>query len=368
MPDASYEFTRDGWPIAACLHGFAQVHRRRDRLPRRRPPRSGTTCSPRSRHVGFCLAELADSHVRPADLEPLAPRRVLRHREGARHRHPLGAPAAPERHPARARGREPGLRPPHHRRGGRVGHAGLLDRAAPAVLRRPEARAVVLDRRRARRTPTTRTSGTPRSAACGSSASTPPSVGLPMALELYEDTYLGTADSAVRLVEEIGLDNVGLNPDVANLIRLHRPVEDWRELFAKTLPYANYLHVKNYTRDEAGRRTGRESPSTMETGLINYRQVLRDAVDRGFRGIVLMPSSTAATASACAPQPPTSAPAARLSRRLACARTTTAGSSRRRRSACTWPALHRVSPSRRTQPRRHAVRTNRYQAGRTMPP
>ncbi|WNY35397.1 hypothetical protein Q9Q99_13040 [Curtobacterium flaccumfaciens] len=41
------------------------------------------------------------------------------------------------------------------------------------------------------------------------------SVGLPMALELYEDTYLGTADGAVRLVEEIGLDNVGLNADVA---------------------------------------------------------------------------------------------------------------------------------------------------------
>ena len=106
-----------------------------------------------------------------------------------------------------------------------------------------------------------------------------PLLAIPMALELYEDTYLGTADSAVRLVEEIGLDNVGLNADVANLIRLHRPVEPWRELFAKTMPYANYLHVKNYTRDEAADQSWSTSvPSTMETGLINYRQVLRDAV------------------------------------------------------------------------------------------
>jgi sugar phosphate isomerase/epimerase len=113
-------------------------------------------------------------------------------------------------------------------------------------------------------------------------------VGLPMALELYEDTYLGTAASAVRLVEEIGLDNVGLNPDVANLIRLHRPVEDWRDLFAATLPLANYMHVKNYTRDEAADGSWSTSaPSTMETGLINFRQVLRDAVDIGFRGIIM---------------------------------------------------------------------------------
>jgi sugar phosphate isomerase/epimerase len=86
----------------------------------------------------------------------------------------------------------------------------------------------------------------------------------------------------------VGLDNVGLNPDVANLIRLHRPVEDWRELYAKTLPYANYWHVKNYTRDEAADGSWATSvPSTMETGLINYRQVFKDAIELGYRGIIL---------------------------------------------------------------------------------
>jgi sugar phosphate isomerase/epimerase len=114
-------------------------------------------------------------------------------------------------------------------------------------------------------------------------------VGLKMSLEMYEDTYLGTADSSVRLVEEIGLDNVGLNPDIGNLIRLHRPIEDWREMFAKTLPYANYWHVKNYMRDEAADGSWATAfPTTMETGLINYRQVVRDALALGFEGIFLM--------------------------------------------------------------------------------
>ncbi|MEV7631429.1 sugar phosphate isomerase/epimerase family protein [Microbacterium sp. NPDC089318] len=113
-------------------------------------------------------------------------------------------------------------------------------------------------------------------------------VGMRVSLELYEDTYLGTADSAVRLVEEIALDNVGLNPDVGNLIRLHRPVEDWREIYAKTLPYANYWHVKNYSRDEAGDGSwASSSPSTLEAGLIDYRRVLQDAVAGGFDGIIL---------------------------------------------------------------------------------
>lgn len=114
-------------------------------------------------------------------------------------------------------------------------------------------------------------------------------VGLLMSLELYEDTLLGSADSAVRLVQDIGLENVGLNPDVGNLIRLHRPVEDWREIYAKTLPYANYWHLKNYSRDEAADGSWHTAtPSTLEAGLINYRQVVRDALAGGFDGIFLM--------------------------------------------------------------------------------
>jgi sugar phosphate isomerase/epimerase len=112
-------------------------------------------------------------------------------------------------------------------------------------------------------------------------------VGVLLSLELYEDTYLGSADSAVRLVEEIGLHNVGINPDVGNLVRLHRPIEDWREAFAKVLPYANYWHVKNYSRDEdVAKGLYVAFPAPLELGIISYREVMREAISLGFQGVI----------------------------------------------------------------------------------
>lgn len=45
-----------------------------------------------------------------------------------------------------------------------------------------------------------------------------------LSLEIYEDTFVGTADKSVRLIRAIDRANVGLNPDIGNLIPLHRPV------------------------------------------------------------------------------------------------------------------------------------------------
>ncbi|MFD6139398.1 sugar phosphate isomerase/epimerase family protein [Promicromonospora sp. NPDC060271] len=112
-------------------------------------------------------------------------------------------------------------------------------------------------------------------------------VGVLLSLEMYEDTFLGTADSAVRLVEEIGLPEVGLNPDIANLVRLHRPVEPWQELVEKTLPYTNFWHVKNYSRDEDPERGAYFSvPAPMQFGLIDYRAAFRTALANGFQGVI----------------------------------------------------------------------------------
>lgn len=111
--------------------------------------------------------------------------------------------------------------------------------------------------------------------------------GILLSLEMYEDTYLGTADSSVQLVHDIGLYNVGLNPDLGNLIRVHRPIEDWREMVAKTLPYSNYWHMKNYIRDEdVARGSYVAMPAPMESGLINYREAFRIALSVGFQGIL----------------------------------------------------------------------------------
>jgi sugar phosphate isomerase/epimerase len=112
-------------------------------------------------------------------------------------------------------------------------------------------------------------------------------LGMLLSLELYEHTFLGTAESAVRLVEQIDRPHVGLNPDVGNLVRLHEPVEHWRTILELTLPWANFWHVKNYARDE-NPETGLYSavPSYLESGIIDYRTALKLALDNGFQGVL----------------------------------------------------------------------------------
>ena len=112
--------------------------------------------------------------------------------------------------------------------------------------------------------------------------------GQQITLEMYEDTYVGTADGAIRFLEEVGHEACGLNPDIGNFVRLHRPLEPVQDMLDKLLPYANYWHVKNYLRDEDP-ETGQVMtfPVPMEFGLINYRAAITQAVRLGFRGAFL---------------------------------------------------------------------------------
>lgn len=280
-------FSPDEWPIATCLHGFPPVGRDGVHL-HDADPAGWDDMFAQIEKAGFTLAELADSHVRPADLSGSRRDEFLAIARG----HGVWIPSVHLQ-------RQSVIMPGHEERNLAYAHR-TIDAAAEwgmevfsTGLHQPFSEA----QRRALWFWTAEGPKDPddpevwglavsRLRELGKHAA---DVGLRMSLELYEDTYLGTADSAVRLVEEIGLDSVGLNPDVGNLVRLHRPIEAWQEMYAKTLPYANYWHMKNYARDEAGDGSWFTStPSTMEAGLINYRQVVRDAVSNGFDGILLM--------------------------------------------------------------------------------
>ncbi|GHS84779.1 xylose isomerase [Actinomycetota bacterium] len=111
------------------------------------------------------------------------------------------------------------------------------------------------------------------------------SVGVQVSLEMYEGTYLGTSQGAVELVQDIGLPNVGLCPDIGNIVRLHRPVEDWRAMLERMLPHTNYWQVKNYLRDHDP-ATGAyfSAPAPLESGFIDYRAAVGMALDAGFSG------------------------------------------------------------------------------------
>ncbi|MFI2103473.1 sugar phosphate isomerase/epimerase family protein [Isoptericola sp. NPDC019693] len=111
-------------------------------------------------------------------------------------------------------------------------------------------------------------------------------VGVQVSLEMYEDTYIGTPDLAVRFLEDVDRDNVGLNPDLGNLVRLHREIEDIPTMFEKVLPHTNFWHIKNYTRD-VDLATGAYAthPTPLVQGVVNYRVMIRRALELGFEGV-----------------------------------------------------------------------------------
>lgn len=110
-------------------------------------------------------------------------------------------------------------------------------------------------------------------------------LGLELSLEMYEDTLVGSSESAVRLVRDIGHDAVGLNPDLGNLYRLHRPVEPFLDAVAACLPSTNYWHVKSYTRlEDFPSGTVLSAPAPMRSGSMDWRTALRMAVAAGFSG------------------------------------------------------------------------------------
>ncbi len=74
--------------------------------------------------------------------------------------------------------------------------------------------------------------------------------GLQIRLEIYEDIYIGTADDAVAFFKDVDHPAAGTNPEIGNLIRLHRPMPTFQETYAKVLPFSNYWHIENYIRDE----------------------------------------------------------------------------------------------------------------------
>ncbi len=85
-------------------------------------------------------------------------------------------------------------------------------------------------------------------------------LGIEVSLEMYEDTYLGTADSSVRFVQEVGLANVGINADLGNLIRLHRPVEHWAGNDGEGCAFCQILARQNYKPHRKIRHPASSSP------------------------------------------------------------------------------------------------------------
>lgn len=107
-------------------------------------------------------------------------------------------------------------------------------------------------------------------------------LGIQVALEMYEDTYLGSAADAVAFLNDVDCPAVRLNVDIGNLIRLHRPVRPWAEMIRLCAPHAGYWHVKNYVRMEDPSGVTMTHPAPLLGGTIDWRAAVNTALSHGF--------------------------------------------------------------------------------------
>ena len=111
-------------------------------------------------------------------------------------------------------------------------------------------------------------------------------LGLELSLELHEGTLLDSPAGAVRVIEGVGATNVGINPDLGNLLRVPEPLTTgWEQLLRDSLPHMNYWHVKNYLRLEQPRSgTFLSYPTELAFGIIDYRAAVQLALEANYRG------------------------------------------------------------------------------------
>ncbi len=181
------------------------------------------------------------------------------------------------------------LQPPHPGRGRRARLLGRLVRAAPGAHRRRSRSSCGSGPSQGHRDPDDPEVWALAVSDFRSSVGTPPSSVCWSRWRCTRTPTSAAPTSAVRLVTDIGHGQRRAEPRLGNLIRLHRPIEDWRVMAEATLPYANYWHVKNYQRDEDGPPT-----VTCRAGAdgVGHHQLPRGRPDgasaNGFQGAFCM--------------------------------------------------------------------------------
>lgn len=94
-------------------------------------------------------------------------------------------------------------------------------------------------------------------------------LGLVLAAEMHEDTLCDTADSARRLVEEVGCDNFRLNFQVAST----RGCEDPVERLKKVSDYVVHFHAQNFYQLSTATGEGLKRAPLRE-GIVDYRRLI----------------------------------------------------------------------------------------------
>ena len=111
-------------------------------------------------------------------------------------------------------------------------------------------------------------------------------LGISLSIEVHHASIVDNSRSAIRMLELIDRPNVGINPDVKNMVWAYDiPEEPWDEFMLALAPYANYWHCKNVKRvylPQLSYSSYLRVP--LAEGEINYRFALAAMLDAGYTG------------------------------------------------------------------------------------
>jgi sugar phosphate isomerase/epimerase len=111
-------------------------------------------------------------------------------------------------------------------------------------------------------------------------------LGVEIAVEVHQGSIADNSTSALHLIDLVGLDNVGLNPDLGNIYWHYEFAEETSEAAIVALaPRAKYWHCKNLRRihiPEIHRAFFQRVP--LPDGDIDYRFAIGAMLDAGYRG------------------------------------------------------------------------------------
>lgn len=115
--------------------------------------------------------------------------------------------------------------------------------------------------------------------------------GIGIVIEMNENALIDRGSHVLRLLDLVGADNLGVNPDLGNLTRVTTPMpEPWFETLAATAPHTPYWHVKNNLRMEHPAGIIVTHPCALAEGVIDYRVALSRLVAAGFSGPIVVES------------------------------------------------------------------------------
>src|SRR5262245_49467891 len=101
-----------------------------------------------------------------------------------------------------------------------------------------------------------------------------------LSIELHDDGMLDTAELCLDMMSRVETANVGVNPDLGNLVRSTAGA-DWRGTLQSLAPHTNNWHVKNYRQGQ---------PSPVWDGDINYVEAFQLMRAAGYNGWVSIES------------------------------------------------------------------------------